>query len=321
MALTHGRDSCIGAGEESSYGTAAAITVWTPLISSSLRRKVNRVPRPHLVSSNAAYRSHFDKEDIVEGDLEMEMLYEGSGIWLKHLLGSLSTSGPAGSIYTHTYRIAADLPTGLTLEQALGRPISGTRRSEIFEGIKLASGRIRINVGDVGRLSLSCIGETTQTMANISTTPTFSTNDVPLKFNQSGSLSFNSVTYAQVKSLEYTIENSIDRRMMLGALTTKEPKRSGFVVAKLRAVLEYEDENLLNAHLADTQGDVAITFTGTSSRTFGFTLHNGFLTDYGNPIQGPGIIERTVEWTSESDGTDDGIAIVVANTQSSGVAA
>lgn len=318
MALTHGRDAAIGLGEEGTWGTAASITTWLPAISVSLRRRIERVDRPHLVSSNAAFLSHFDKADMVEGDIETELYYEGLML-LKHLLGSVTTSG-GSSPYTHTFKLAAALPTGLTIEQALGRPIAGTRQSEIFEGIKLASGRIRINVGDTARLSVSCIGETSQAVGNISGTPTFQTNDVPVKFNQAGTLSFNSATYSRVTSLEFSIDNALDRRMALGSLVTAEPQRTGFVKVRLRATMEYESAALYNAFLAGTQGDVAITFTGTGGRSMVFTVQNGYMTDFSAPIQGPGIITQTMEWSSESDGTDDGFSIAVTNTQSSATA-
>lgn len=325
MPITHGRDSVIGSAVETVYGTAVAADQWHRIISESLKRKVTKVPRPHLVGSSTAamQRAHFIQSDTVEGDIEMEMMYEGFGRWLYHTLGKTPTTGTVVDlVYPHTYLLGPDLPLGLTLTRYIGRPISGNRRAEVFEGCKIASARFKFGVGDVGRASFSIIGETSSARGDAATqAPTFSTNDVPFLHHQIGSLTFNAVSYTVVKSVEITVDNALDRRMHLGSLVTKEPKRSGFQKITMRVTMEYEDENLITAFTADTQGDVAVTFTGIGGRDATITLHNGFITDYGDPTSGPGIIERTVEWTAESDGTDDGLSFLLNNLQATALLA
>lgn len=322
MAVTvyMGRDAAIGIGEESTYGTAVARTVWARLISASLGRKIEKVPRPHLVgsSASAARRAHYTSADNVEGDVEFEMAYEGMGMWIKHILGGTpSTSGT--NPYTHTYKLAAALPTGLTGELIYGRADDGTQRSEIFEGLKVASARARIAVNEVARMSVSFIGETSQARAAAGTA-TFSTNDFPMLHSQAGTLSFNSVNYTCV-SVEIVIDNSLTRRQLLGSNLTKAPMRSDFIKVELRATIELSDDNLITAFTADTQGDVAITFTGTSPSASTWTLHNGFITDYSDAPNSAGILMRTITWTGESDGTDEGLQFAITNSQASATAA
>ena len=324
MAVTvyMGRSAWVGAGEESVWGTAVSRTHYFRVISTALRRKVNKVGRPHLAQGTASgmRRSHFTQSDNVEGDIEMEMAYEGFGLWLKHaLMGTPATTGPVSSIYTHTYKLAQTVTPGLTIEQAFGIADDSTVRSEIFEGCSINSLRVRVAAGEVARLGVSIIGETSATRASAGS-PTHTTNDVPMLHNQAGAMTFNSVSYT-VKSMEITLENNLSRRMLLGSTNTKQPMRGDFAMVKMKVALELSDDNLITATTADTQGDVACTFTGLASRTSTWTVSNAFITDYSDPVNNAGIIERTVEFTGESNGTNEGLQFAIANLQTTATAA
>ena len=45
-SIYNGIGACVGFGEESTWGTAVSRTHWRPLISSSLTRTIEKVPRP-----------------------------------------------------------------------------------------------------------------------------------------------------------------------------------------------------------------------------------------------------------------------------------
>jgi hypothetical protein len=314
-----GRGAFVGLAEEVTWGTAVSPrTHFFRILSASLMRKVNKEGRAVLAQGVAARRFHFTKEDLVEGDIEIEMAYEGIGLWLKHALGSTATTGT--NPYTHTYSQASALPTGLTIEQAAWVGDDASVLSEVFEGCLINSWRARIAVGEIARLTASIIGETSSARGAAST-PTYTANDVPMLHHQFGSLTFNSVTYTKVKSIEIQHDNSLGRRMLLGSTVTKRPQRSDFAKTVMRVTAELADSNLITAYTADTQGDVAVSFTGTGGRSSTWTVHNAYLTDHKDAVTGPGVVERTYEFTGESDGTDEGIAIQIVNTQSTAIAA
>jgi len=64
---------------------------------------------------------------------------------------------------------------------------------------------------------------------------------------------------------------------------------------------------------------VTLTFSD-SPRSLAFTLHNGVITDYSDPIQGVGVIEQTVTWRGVGDDSDNGLAITLTNADSTAVA-
>ena len=319
MSLYVGRGAYCGIGAESTWGTAVTRTIFHHLVSESVRRNVTKVRRPHLGFGTAPVsRSHFTSEDTAAGDVEIECYYEGMGLWLKNAFGTSSSTG-AGP-YTHTYGISADLPTGLTWERVLGVDAStATARAEVFEGGRITNMRLRCAAGEVMRATFGMIFETSSTRTS-ATSPTYSSNDLPVLFSHAGALTFNSVSYSTVKSIDFSIDNKLENRVRLGSTNTKQQIRSDFMECKLRVTADLEDDNLITAYTADTQGDVSIGFT-SGSTSFTITLHNGFLTDYSDSTNAAGVIERTFEFTGEYDGTDAGAQIVIVNSQSTAVAA
>ena len=72
-------------------------------------------------------------------------------------------------------------------------------------------------------------------------------------------------------------------------------------------------DTLYTALLANTQGDATITFTGPSSRTMAFTVQNFYLNTVDGGLSDAGIVTASCAGVAESDGTDEGLSIVVVN--------
>lgn len=313
-----GNSAAAGFGEETTWGTAVSRTHWFRLISESMKRTVGKVPRPVLseASSSRNRKSHYTKEDKAGGSIEILVGYEGFGLLLKHILhGSPSTTGPSGGIYTHTYKLASAPPTGgLTIEIRRG---NGT--AEVFEGCRITKATFKLEAGGLMRVTLEIIAETSGGRVSAGS-PTFTTNELDVIHHQAGSVSWNSQTYTP-KSLEFMVDNKFATRQLLGSSLTKEPKPSDFVDVLCKLDLEWENDNLNTGLTADTESDLTITFTGTASRTIAFTLHNAFLEDVADPVNTVGVISQNASLRGQSDGTDEGFQVVIANTQSSATAA
>ena len=323
MALYVGRGAAIGVGEETTWGTAAARTHWMQPISESLMRKVGKAGRPNLgLTGVPGRRRHYISDDMAGGDVELELLLEGQGIWLKHALGTLAESG-AGDPYTHTYTQSSQLDagTGLTIERIVGTDTAaGATRAEVFEGCKIATLGIKIALGDIARMTCGIIAETSSTRA-AGGSPTFTTNDYPILFNQAGNFSWNSVNYASVKSMDLSHDNKLATRQRFGATTTKEPVRVDFTETKIRLTMDLENDNLITALTADTAADLTVTFTNAANRTIAFTLTGAYISDYSDSTSGPGLLEASVEFTGQYDGTTNPLKIVIVNSQSTGILA
>ena len=90
---------------------------------------------------------------------------------------------------------------------------------------------------------------------------------------EEGQLNFNAVNYS-LRSLEFTVDNKIDRRNLLGSKLTAEPLITDIREVTLNATLDLEDNNLYNAQIAGTQGTVDILFTNSDGDTFRLRLYN-----------------------------------------------
>jgi hypothetical protein len=159
-------------------------------------------------------------------------------------------------------------------------------------------------------LSCDVIGETGAARTTASTPSVESTESVVLH-HQAGQFSFNSASY-DLASLTLTINNNLDRRMLLGSKLTKEPVRSDFQEVTLSVELESTDV-LYTALLAGTTSDASIVFTDGTSRTFTIALHNAYLSEFTDSIDGAGIVTASATFVGESDGTDEGLKISVVN--------
>lgn len=318
MALNTGFGGWFGIFAESTYGTSSTITHYYRMIATTLKRVTPKIERP-VIPSGPLVAGHIEGFERVEGDIVLELAYEGLGPLLYHAMGATpTTSGPSGGLYTHTYKLQLALPTGLTFEVYRG---ATANVSEVFNGCKINQLKIEIKGNDVARVTLSIMGRSAAARTTASS-PTYTSNDVPVIYHQGGTLSFNSTNYANVfKSLTFTIDNRLALRENCGSQYTLEPQRSGPALVTLVTELEYGDDTLHAAYHSNTQSDAAMTFTGTGSRTMAFTLHNAYLEDYEDSISNAGGITARASWKAESDGTDLGYQIVIVNTQSSALGA
>ena len=312
MAVYLGRNTSCGFSEEVTWGSPTSRTNWRPVASVSLSRKVTQVPRPDLKSDagSAMRRNHFQSEEVCDGSASMVATYDNIGMMLKHGLGTLADAGSGPSSYTHTYTLAASPPTGLTVEAVRGT----STQSEVFEGVKINSLSLSVAAGEAMMLDLDFIAQTGATRGSAGA-PSYGSNENLILHSQAGQFAFNSASY-DLKSLTLKVENSLDRRQLLGSVLTSEPVRSDFMSVTLDVELEAVDA-LYNALIAGTQSDATITFT-SGSRSIAITCQNAYLSTATDDIGDAGIVSMSCSFVCESDGTDEGLSILVTNSDSSG---
>ena len=314
-SIYHGRGATLGIAEETTWGTAVAATNFRPLISSSLLRTIEKVPRPTLRTgaAGAMRRAHFVQADNAGGSFQVECDYNAIGMLCKHLMGTVvDSAGPAP--FTHTYTFANTLPTGLTIEN-----IRGTGTAEIFEGCKINTGTFAVSAGGVMTFDAAVIAETygSPPRAASTSTITFDSTDAPVLHSHAGQLSFNSVNY-DVIDMSLVVNNSLATRQKLGSAATLEPLRSDFQSVEMSVTVEVDDV-LYAAYIDDTESDAVITFT-SGSDVFKFTLHNAYLSETSDPVTDANIVRQSLVLVGQSDGTDEGLEIVITNANASGTA-
>lgn len=310
-----GRGAFAGFGAESPWGTPVARTNYLRLVSSTLRRVRARGARNALYKGGTApvVSDHFTESDNVEGTIVVEVEYSSIGLLIEWILGSVNSVG-AGSPYTHENTLSAEAPFGMTIE--IGR---GDGTSEVFEGCFAESATFSVAAGGGPmQLSIDVVGETSGGRVALGT-PTYPTTDSPVLPYHAGDLGWNAQTYCP-QDFTFTITNGFPRRNCLGSLLTKEPKRGGFIDLSVQSTIDIDDD-FYTQHLAETETDLTLNFTGAaiSGGNYGlnFTFHNAFIATVDDPVDQPGLLSSSVTWTPSSDLTDDGVQIDVVTDQAS----
>lgn len=302
-----GHGACIGIGFESTWGTEVARSNWVRVVSHAIVRNIEKVPRPHLGTLGAVSyvrRSHYTQSDMVSGTVEILAAYNDSTVGLMaHALGAAADAG--GPTYTHTLTVAQPGLVGLTLEA-----INGTGLAEVWEGCKIGRAELSIASGEIARFRLDVIGETNSGLEAVGT-PAFATEDHILH-SHAGQLGFNSASY-DCLSFSIVCDRKIGTRQLLGSALTKEPLTSDFPEVSGSFVVEYSASTLNAAFIADTVGDLTISFTGTGANQLAITAHNIYIESVVRDVSGPGVIRETVTWKAQADGSDSGLAMVFTN--------
>lgn len=313
-----GRGTAAGFGQETVWGTAVARTVWMELVSETMKLTSEKTMRGTLAESAGSLlrRKHALGARKAGGTIEALVSYEGFGLILKHAMwGTPATGTVASGIYPHTFTLGTAPPTGgLTIEIVRG---DGT--AEVFAGCRISKAVFKLEAGGQMRCTLDIIAKDSGGRESAGTPSWTTSRDLDVSHYEAGTVGWNSGTTVP-KAVEFTIDNKLTPRLLLGSRLTPDPKPSDYGDVTLKMDHEWEDDDIVDAYIADTAGDLTITFTGSGSRDIAITMHNAFLEDVSDPINNVGVVGQTAMFKAQSDGTKLGFAIVVHNTQSSAVA-
>lgn len=318
MAAAVGHGAFVGFGEESSYGTEAARANWMRVNSISIKRERMKQILPDLGSYGQASsnpREFFVERDDVVGGFGVVMSYDDSTLLLlKHLLGAVATgSGPP---YTHTFTLASPGPTGLTIEAAPGNT-PGFNHAQQFVGCRLSSGVITIVPGKPLTMDLTVMGRTSGGLEAIGS-PTL-TAPSRIYQHQAGAITLGATTVA-LKQMVIRIDRGLARLPEVGSLHTSAPTEERLSI-EIELKAAWQANKFHTNWFADTQEDLAVTFTGPSSKSMVITAHNCLVMDTSEPVSGPGVIEQTIKLKPFAEsGGDQGLAIAMTNANSSATA-
>ena len=314
MPLEFGRSGFIRSGEESSYGSSSGSkTVFSRINSGSLQSVQERERKTFLSHSSAAFQAgHFDVFNVVGGSIEMPLFYGGSGLFLKAACGTVTDSSTGGSpAEKHQYIPTATLPS-LTIDFQ-----RGTGSLEEFLGCMISTLTISGAAGEEVMMNLDILAQSASAReAKISSS--FGTGHQIFHFeNDSNKLAWNSANYA-VKNFEFTLDNKLDRRNVLGSKQTLEPAISDVREVRLTVTLEMEGNDLYNAMLAGTASDLSLKFDRTDA-SFEIILRNAYIVDYSDNVNSFGPLERSLTFVGESDASDEAFELIIENGEASGI--
>ena len=313
------------------YGTPnTSFTVRKPVVSCSMLRQIEKVPRANLMVAGASglRKGHYIASDKSTGSIEMETTFSGTGYFLHELMGASATTG-GGALKQHTYTLA-DLPAvGVGASNQRGTTMGlqrGTGQVEVFQGVIFNNGTFSASAGSHLSLSMDMMAQTSDPRTTAISYSEPVEEDLILHHHVTASgLAWNSQNFDLV-DFEFKIENGMAERMRLGDLTTKQPVISDYRGVTMTVTFETDDNGGYAAYLADTSHDAVVEFTngltGDDERTIKFKLNAAYIESYTDEISETGLIMASVTFRAEGDGTSGlplGASVEVFNTRTTAV--
>lgn len=109
MAKYIGRLVDVGIAKESVRGAGAAATMWVPKNNVTVEDKVSKArSRPSYGVIGYEGNQAIKTQEWAEGSIETDLRDKSFGLFLLSLLGTVNTSGPSDSLYTHTFTLQND---------------------------------------------------------------------------------------------------------------------------------------------------------------------------------------------------------------------
>ena len=313
-------------GREAAYGTAVAATkrapgrIWAPKV------KPLAVADPSLFGQ-LSLRGHYSAPMSVEVAFTIALGYDNCQLLIDAVMGTGTfgsnggtTTGPAGSIYTHSF-IERELLNSYTFEFIMGDIPTG--KCLRVTSVVLSSMTIR------GRASrddgMYIVGEFKGVGVAVdhNFTPTVIADPTwrPIRFHDWTTFDDGTTDAASLirpRSLEVTIDNTSDDSRQYGAAFHDVPLRNQASKPMWRIEHEFQSRTLFEAQVALTSCSPQIVFTepGATGRTLTLQSGDTIVEDYSNPHQEWGIVIATAQHVARYNAGDaSAVKLIVQNTQ------
>lgn len=300
MAVRSGLAAQIGYAEESAAGTFTVPNRFVPLVSESLTADRGRLEAAGIIPGRQLLRSpQWNGGPItVGGDVKHELYQAGLGVLLKHMFGSVVTTG-AGP-FTHEFRIAD--PFGLSLTAQVGRPgMDGTVHPYSYVGCKIAEAEIAVEADEIATAGFTLLGMSESLAEPLAVASYIDDQARPYKFNHAA------ITVAgvaqKVKSATLGFNNSqADDRRFLGQQTIDEPVLVDLREITCELTVEHQNQAAYQRVVDGTEVAFEVGLTaGANSLIF---EGNGRSDGVAAVVVGKGIVEQKITLKVVADDTD-----------------
>lgn len=273
MSQGFGHKFFCGTAEESTYATA----VTPPTQFYEVERFGVKATQKYLAKRLLRYvgqaRKIKSKQDV-GGTVALPLLWTGTERWLKHAFGTVGTTGPVSSNYTHTFTGADALPAGLTLYGNHDADNIGGSSAYQFRGCQISKLTLKQSVEAWLMAEMEIMGADRTLVAK--PTPTFPTFD-PIDYAQVTVKAINpaGANYdIGLKEFELTLDNGLyaDGYRLGSAVRAFSGRGEGGRKVNVKLVAEYKDVTLYNyfRNLVDT--DLQIRWTKDANTFLNLTM-------------------------------------------------
>lgn len=260
MAKYPGRLVKLGLAKEASRGAGAAPTYLVPHVTFSVDDKVVKARSDAGLGRLEDSEEAFVTTKYAEGELSGEVRAKSFGLLLYSMLGTLSTSGPTDSSYTHSFSLAQSAQ-----HQSLALLVEDSNTTEMHRLLALNSLELTQNLDEVLMYSANFMAKQAvtsgQSAPSLADEPKFTKSHLSLKIAAAvGDLA--AASAISVKSLTMTINKNVVLDDVLG---TAEPEDilNKAISVEGEIVLNYEAETYKNYMLDGDHKAMEIAWTNT----------------------------------------------------------
>jgi len=305
-----GADAQVGFVSEVTPGTIVTPTKFLPFRSESIKQNIEYV-NTETMSARRTVRITKRTTAGVEGSISTELANTTLATLLKHMFGTVVTTGAGPFVHTAT---PGDL-TGKSMTMQVGRPSStATIHPFTYAGIKVGGWTISSTVGELAMLELAVKGMT-ETTATALAVASFDTSWSPFVFTEA-SLTVAGASAGTVRDVSLSGDNKVEFRHRLGLSTSLQPLENGVRDYTGTVTTDFDALTHYNLFVAGTQSALVLTFNnGTQSLVF--TMNVQFTgetpTVGGFDLLGQPLPFRCISGTSDANA----ITAVLSNSEAS----
>lgn len=276
MSKIIGRLKDVGVAIESSRGVGQAPAFWVPKSAVSIEDKVTKARSALSYGTiNLEGNQSIVAKKWAEGDLEFDLMDQSFGYFLYALLGSLSTSGPTDSAYTHTFSLSET-----NQHQSLAISVNETSIGDLmFKLAMINSMTITFTPDDVVKVNVSFMAkssaDTSQTVSYTAENK-FVGRDLTFKLASLTS-GLAGASNIPLKRLVLTIEKNTVLDHNLSTVQPEDILNQGFKITG-EVELDYEDRTYRDLMVDGTYKAVRIALTNTRA-TIGASTNPAFTLD------------------------------------------
>jgi len=333
MAIGSGLGSQLGFAPETTYGTAVTPTTWLEARSTGLEIQVEHMMSEALRAGLKVQRS--DRQVVnkkgVNGDIELDITSNNLARWFRHAMNddrAFSTTKTGSTAYTYTYEIGDPASCPSLTMQVGASDIAGNVKRMDATGCFISSFSLSNSVDELLQGTFTVDGRDMVPSASAVTSASYATGTEVLSF-AGGSVSL-AGSVVPVKSFEVTVNHGIDlERYQINSTTLKSrPIRNALTEITGTVELEFgadaktwATDDLVTKYRAGTTIGVVSTWTGSTAIT-GTTMPSCavnlpacLITAATPTIEGPEIINLSVEFMALDNGTDAPITLTYVSSE------
>lgn len=255
-------DFQLGVKDEVTYGTAVTVDRFFEFNSESVAVAAGRTAGEGLRVGAFTPRSDRFMPYIegAAGNIQLDVLNKGFGFWLKHMLGTVATTGLGP--YTHTGTMGSLLGDAFTCQ--INRPLSpsGTNQAFTYAGGKVASWTLSNSVEENLLLDLAV------DFASVSTATALATASYPAAMEPlswvGGTVTVGG-TQVDVTEVSVEVNNNlaVDRRFIKGSAVKKEPVQAGRREVSFSFSADFESLTQYDRVVSTTRAGALAKIVGT----------------------------------------------------------